>query len=104
QHRCIERMDELRARGQTLVFVSHVLADVKRLCHRVMYMDRGMIRADGPADDVIKLYLKDVAERDATREPLRVPGLGDGSAQPNGPAGAWTGQPLKRPSSRDSGA
>jgi lipopolysaccharide transport system ATP-binding protein len=103
QHRCIERMDELRTRGQTLVFVSHVLADVKRLCPRVIYMDRGMVRADGPADEVIRTYLNDVAERGAAlRERVPASGLGDGSAEPNGPAGEWPSHPLAHaPYSRD---
>jgi homopolymeric O-antigen transport system ATP-binding protein len=65
QRRCLERMDQLRDRGQTVVFVSHVLADVARLCRRVIYLDRATIRADGPAQEVIDLYLHDVDERAA---------------------------------------
>src|SRR5205823_10943870 len=64
QRRCLQRMDELRAAGQTVVFVSHVLADVRRLCPRVIYLDRGVVRADGPAAEVCELYLRDVAERE----------------------------------------
>lgn len=62
QRRCLQRMDELRSKGQTVVFVSHVLADVKHLCPRVIYLRRGQLRADGPAEEVINLYLKDVNE------------------------------------------
>ena len=62
QRRCLTRMDEMRERGQTLVFVSHVLEDVKRLCTRVVYLDRAVVRADGPADEVVDLYLSDVNE------------------------------------------
>jgi lipopolysaccharide transport system ATP-binding protein len=64
QRRCLRRMDEISAAGQTVVFVSHVFADVKRLCPRVIYIHRGSIRADGPADDVIDLYLADVEQMD----------------------------------------
>ncbi len=60
QRRCLKRMDELRAKGQTLVFVSHVLEDVQRLCPRIIYIERGQIRADGPAQEVLDLYLADV--------------------------------------------
>ena len=60
QRRCLKRMDELRSKGQTLVFVSHVLEDVQRLCPRIVYIERGMVRADGPAKEVVKLYLQDV--------------------------------------------
>ncbi len=65
QRRCLKRMDELRAKGQTIVFVSHVMKDVQRLCDRVIYIERGMIRADGPTDQVVELYLRDVADRQA---------------------------------------
>jgi lipopolysaccharide transport system ATP-binding protein len=60
QRKCLERMDMLLAQGQTIVFVSHVLPDVRRLCQRVVYLTRGRIRADGPADEVVDLYLRDV--------------------------------------------
>ena len=63
QRRCLTRMDELRANGQTLLFVSHILPDVRRLCPRVIYLDRAMVRADGPADEVLGLYLEDVNAR-----------------------------------------
>jgi lipopolysaccharide transport system ATP-binding protein len=66
QRRCLARMDELRTNGQTLVFVSHILADVKRLCSRTIYLDRAMIRADGPSGEVVDLYLRDVNERQAS--------------------------------------
>jgi lipopolysaccharide transport system ATP-binding protein len=67
QRRCLARMDQLRADGQTLLFVSHVLADVRRLCSRVIYLDRAMVRADGPAAEVVDLYLRDVNERQAAQ-------------------------------------
>ena len=62
QRRCMQRMDEMRAAGQTLVFVSHLLDDVQRLCSRVVYLDRAVVRADGPSDEVIDLYLRDVSD------------------------------------------
>jgi lipopolysaccharide transport system ATP-binding protein len=79
QRRCLRRMDEISAAGQTVVFVSHVFADVKRLCPRVIYIHRGAIRADGPADEVIQLYLADVEHMDMSygRGPLSHAGLVD---------------------------
>ena len=58
------------ARGQTLVFISHVLADIRRLCPRVIYLNRGMVVMDGGADEVIDRYLADVAE--GGRPPERI--------------------------------
>jgi lipopolysaccharide transport system ATP-binding protein len=68
QRRCIERMDKLIHSGQTLLFVSHVMKDVRRICDRVVYLDRAMVRADGPADDVVDLYMRDVNEAQAEAE------------------------------------
>lgn len=65
QRRCLERLAKMREQGQTLVFVSHVLEDVKNLCSRVIYLDRAVVRAEGPADAVIDLYLEDVERRRA---------------------------------------
>ena len=67
QRRCLARMDELRARGQTLVFISHVLNDVRHLCPRVVYLERGVVRMDGPADEVIERYVADVNARQTER-------------------------------------
>jgi ABC-type polysaccharide/polyol phosphate transport system ATPase subunit len=65
QRRCLARMDELRARGQTIVFVSHILNDLRRLCPRVIYLERGIVRMDGDAGTVIDGYLADVNAREA---------------------------------------
>jgi lipopolysaccharide transport system ATP-binding protein len=65
QRRCMQRMGELRAAGQTLVFVSHTMADVQRVCSTVIYLDRGMIRAMGPAQDVITVYRRDLQANEA---------------------------------------
>jgi len=67
QRRCLARMDELRARGQTLVFISHILPDVQHLCPRVVYLERGVVRMDGPAEQVIEQYVGDVNARQTER-------------------------------------
>jgi lipopolysaccharide transport system ATP-binding protein len=65
QRRCLERMDRLIHSGQTLIFVSHVMKDVRRICDRVVYLDRAMVRADGPADEVVDQYMRDVNRAEA---------------------------------------
>jgi lipopolysaccharide transport system ATP-binding protein len=67
QRRCLARMDQLRAKGQTLVFVSHILRDVQHLCPRVVYLERGVVRMDGPSDAVIAQYIDDVNVRQTDR-------------------------------------
>jgi lipopolysaccharide transport system ATP-binding protein len=46
-----------RIRGdQTVVFVSHTIAQVEELCDRVIWIERGKIRAEGPPDSVLRDY------------------------------------------------
>lgn len=60
QRRCMGRLEELRTNGQTVIFVSHAMDDVRRLCSRVLYVDRGMVKDAGPAEEMIRLYERDV--------------------------------------------
>ncbi len=58
QQRCLKRMQELRAQGKTMIFVSHDTAAIKALCDRAILLDHGRIVADGPAPDVVMRYLQ----------------------------------------------
>jgi ABC-2 type transport system ATP-binding protein/lipopolysaccharide transport system ATP-binding protein len=57
QRRCLAKMAEFRDSGRTVLFVSHDLAAVARLCPRAMWLDAGRVRADGRTDEVIAAYL-----------------------------------------------
>lgn len=72
RHRCLRKVHELRARGVTIVFVSHGLADVKAIGDRVLWLEHGRAMAIGETDDVLPLYLAAMAEReipDSATEP-----------------------------------
>jgi len=56
QTRCIERINQLRNAGTTIVFVSHNLGAVHSLCDRVFLMRQGEIYRSGPPHDVISDY------------------------------------------------
>lgn len=56
QAKCIQRIKELEAAGTTIVFISHDLTAVERLCQRVILMRKGQIAAEGVPRDVIKEY------------------------------------------------
>ena len=49
--KCMRYIRKFKERG-TLLFVSHDTAAVNALCDRAIWMDRGQVRADGPARDV----------------------------------------------------
>jgi ABC-type polysaccharide/polyol phosphate transport system ATPase subunit len=57
QRKCIDRLGELREAGVTLVFVSHNLEQVRRLCQRAILIDQGVVQADGDSEEVAGLYL-----------------------------------------------
>jgi ABC-type polysaccharide/polyol phosphate transport system ATPase subunit len=56
QSKCLERVNELHRDGRTIVFISHDLFAVERLCRRVVLLSKGRVLADGPARDVISKY------------------------------------------------
>ncbi len=56
--KCYEALAEIKARGRTMVFVSHDPIQVRRFCDRVLWIDRGEIQALGDPRDVIQQYLK----------------------------------------------
>src|ERR1043165_7405457 len=56
QSKCIERVNQLRKAGTTIVFVSHNLGAVESLCDRVLLMRRGEIACSGPPRYVISEY------------------------------------------------
>ena len=57
QQRCLGRISELGRGGRTVVFVSHDLSAIQRLCTRSIWIDKGTIEQDGPTDAVVQDYL-----------------------------------------------
>ncbi len=68
QKKCLGTMDAVAQSGRTILFVSHNMAAVQRLCGRAMLLERGAVAAAGPVGDVVRQYL---AVADATGEPAR---------------------------------
>jgi ABC-2 type transport system ATP-binding protein len=60
KRKCLKRIDSLLADGQTLFFVSHSDGLLQRFCRRGIYLEGGGLRMDGPIDDVIEQYSRDV--------------------------------------------
>lgn len=57
QVKCAARLDRFRERGTTLLLVSHDMHSIRRLCTRVVWIDGGGARMDGPAGPVVDAYL-----------------------------------------------
>jgi ABC-type polysaccharide/polyol phosphate transport system ATPase subunit len=56
QRKCMGKILDLKARGRTLLFVSHSAPAVERLCERAILLREGRVLADGPARDSIAEY------------------------------------------------
>ena len=65
QHKCVAKIQEFKARGKTIVLVSHDLGGVERLCDEAVWLDRGRLQATGPTQEVIGRYLDNVAREEA---------------------------------------
>jgi lipopolysaccharide transport system ATP-binding protein len=58
QQKCLGKMDEVsRREGRTVLFVSHNMGVIQKLCPTSIWLDRGSIRQYGSTDTVIKSYL-----------------------------------------------
>jgi lipopolysaccharide transport system ATP-binding protein len=56
QARCLEAIKELRDGGSTVFFVSHNLSQMREVCDRVLWLERGRVRAIGRTPDVLGEY------------------------------------------------
>src|ERR1700716_2915422 len=56
QKKCMGKMGDVAKQGRTIVLVSHQLNQVRRLCHRVIWIDAASIRQAGSADGVVNAY------------------------------------------------
>lgn len=65
QQKAQQRMRDMMQQARVLVVVSHDLQMLPRLCDRVLWLDQGRVRADGPADDVVAAYVEHMTGRPA---------------------------------------
>ena len=80
QRRCIDRMTELARQGRTILFVSHNMQLVPRLCHRAVHLQKGRVVEVGPADVVTQHYLDRLLEDSRGGDLSSKPHAGDGRA------------------------
>jgi lipopolysaccharide transport system ATP-binding protein len=76
QRKCLGKMQDVAEHGRTVLFVSHNMAAVEKLCSRAILIDSGQIRVNGEVRSVISDYLsnagREVLEYLPERESLRV--------------------------------
>ena len=70
--KCIARMEEIKAEGRTMFYVSHAAPSVRRMCERVLVLEKGVLGFDGPADAGIKYLKYDDDDDEVTGEDAEV--------------------------------
>jgi lipopolysaccharide transport system ATP-binding protein len=68
QKKCLDKMDHVGHTGRTVLFVSHNMQAVTRLCQRCVLLDEGRVRLDGPSHRVASAYLSSGVGTTAVRE------------------------------------
>jgi lipopolysaccharide transport system ATP-binding protein len=57
QRKSLQKMETVGKHGRTVLFVSHNMQMITRLCSRAILLEKGQIKDDGPADKVVASYL-----------------------------------------------
>ena len=63
RQKCLGRMSRFGREGRTVLFVSHDLGAITQLCQRAVWLDRGSIRTEGRAGEVVDRYLRSTVDR-----------------------------------------
>jgi teichoic acid transport system ATP-binding protein len=78
QIKCINKMEEFKASGKTVLFVSHTLEQIKRFCTKGVWIDKGEMRMVGDVNHVIDMY-----ESEMLKESMEQKKLENGSTSVN---------------------
>jgi lipopolysaccharide transport system ATP-binding protein len=79
QNRCMESIYRFRRQGGTLLLVSHDLSTIQSLCNRALWIDDGLVAAEGAPADVVMAYKQHMAElEEAQNEAVPRESVGDG--------------------------
>jgi lipopolysaccharide transport system ATP-binding protein len=65
QKKCIKRMEKFLEEGKTILFCSHGMFHIKKICQKAIWLDHGQIKSMGKASDVVNDYLDFMREQEA---------------------------------------
>jgi lipopolysaccharide transport system ATP-binding protein len=68
QKKCLGKMGDVARAGRTVVLVSHQLNQIRRLCHRAIWVDGGTIRQDGLTAEVTSAYESAMSSTDKSED------------------------------------
>ena len=61
QKKCEKRMNEMRAAGTTLLYVSHSIESVQQICDHALWLQKGVVKGIGKVDEIAKQYMDSLA-------------------------------------------
>jgi lipopolysaccharide transport system ATP-binding protein len=67
QKKCLRKMRDVGESGRTVIFVSHDMQSITRLCQRVIWLKDGEVRSDGAATHVVSEYLHEQSQTGAEK-------------------------------------
>jgi lipopolysaccharide transport system ATP-binding protein len=73
QRKCLDRIDQFKARGCTILLVSHDASSIRQLCDEALWLRRGQLVAYGPADVVVRQYEEEMSAETRRRTPSNKP-------------------------------
>jgi lipopolysaccharide transport system ATP-binding protein len=68
QRKCLDKMQDVGKQGRTVLFVSHNMPAITRLCPRTILLERGAVLRDGPSPEIVSAYLSSGLGTTAARE------------------------------------
>lgn len=73
QYKCLEAVQAFRKAGGTILLVTHDLGSIQTICNRAMWLEKGVIQAEGAPLDVVVDYMKRVVSREQKNQDDTVP-------------------------------
>jgi hypothetical protein len=68
QKKCLGKMEAVAEKGRTVLFVSHNIAQVRRLCTRGLWISDGTCLYDGPVDNAVAAYQSSLSDLTASED------------------------------------